>query len=223
MKQKKCAWVIAIFIFQGCSQFSYVPFDQVEPTNTVRIQLQTGRKIEGTVIKKEPYHLEIKTQADRDTLIPKVGIRSLARKPPVYDDFGNGISEEEIRMHASKRNTTIYGIGGGLLSFGISFFIGSLVGQSLDQGSRIFAMTTVGGTGLGTWLFVHAGKKKDRNEAIQAIRVHRKKIEVPVQQKDSSQKDPWELIEIERQKSEEMRKQREQLLKELEETKNQKN
>lgn len=223
MEFKKRAWIIAIFIFQGCSQFSYVPFDQVESTNTVRIKLQTGRKIEGTVLKKEPYHLEIKTQADRDTLIPKVAILSLSRKTPVYDDFGKGISEEEIRLHLSKRNTTIYGIGGGLLSFGISFFMGSLVGQSVDQGSRIFAMTTVGGTGLGTWIFVHAGKKKDRNEAIQAIRIQRKNVALPVQEKPSSQKSPWELIEIEKQKREEMRKQREQLLKELEESKTQKN
>jgi len=141
----------------------------------------------------------------------------------VYDDFGNGISEEEIRMHLSKKNTTIYGIGGGLLSFGISFFMGSLVGQSLDQGSRIFAATTVGGTGLGTWLFLHAGRNKDRNEAIQAIRIQRKNREFPVQEKTSPQKSPLELIEIEKQKREEMRKQREQLLKELEETKTQKN
>lgn len=223
MRLKKRLWIIVFFIFQGCSQFSYVPFDQVEPTNTVRIKLQTGRKIEGTVIKKEPYHLEVKTQADRDTLIPKVAIRSLSRKPPVYDDFGNGISEAEIRLHSSKRNTFIYGMGGGLLSFGISFFIGSLIGQSIEDGSRIFAMTTVGGTGLGTWLFVHAGKKKDRNEAIQTIRLQRKNQALPVEEKASPSKDPWELIEIERQKREEMRKQREQLLKELEETKTQKN
>lgn len=222
MALKKHTWMIAIFLLQGCSQFSYVPFDQVEPSNTVRIKLQTGRKVEGTVIRKEPYHLEIKTQANRDTLIPKVAIRSLSRKPPVYDDFGKGISEEEIRLHTSKRNTTIYGIGGGLLSFGISFFIGSLIGQSVDEGSRIFAMTTVSGTGLGTWLFVHAGKKKDRNEAIHTIRIQRKNVEGAVQEKTSFQKDTWELIEIEKQKSEEMRKQREQLLKELEETKNHK-
>ncbi len=223
MEFRKHTGLIAIFLLLGCSQFSYVPFDQVEPTNTVRIKLQTGQKIEGTVIKKEPYHLELKTQAHGDTLIPKGAIRSLYRKPPVYDDFGNGISEEEIRMHLSKKNTTIYGIGGGLLSFGISFFMGSLVGQSLDQGSRIFAATTVGGTGLGTWLFLHAGRNKDRNEAIQAIRIQRKNREFPVQEKTSPQKSPLELIEIEKQKREEMRKQREQLLKELEETKTQKN
>lgn len=223
MKFKKQAWIIAIFIFQGCSQFSYAPFDQVEPTNTVRIELQTGRKIEGTVTKKEPYYLEIKTQANRDTLIPKGAIRSLYRKPPVYDDFGKGISEEEIRIHISRKHTTIYGIGGGLLSFGISFFMGSLISQSVDQGSRILAATTVGGTGVGTWLFIHAGKRKDRNEAIQAVRIQRKNIELPVEEKPSSEKSPWELIELEKQKREEMRKQREQLLKELEETKTQKN
>jgi hypothetical protein len=209
--------ILAALFTVDCSHFSYVRYEQVENTNYVEIQLKYGKKVEGTVVKADPYQLTV-LKSDRQTAsVQKAGIQTIRRKPPVVDDFGKGVSEEEIRKILSRKNTVIYGIGGGALSLGFSFFAGSLAGHASDNGGALLAGTTLTGTTVGTLLFIHAGKAKDRSKAIEAIRAKRRNVELKPYDRESKEEILLRL-EAEKKKQEEFQKQREKLLRELEET-----
>jgi hypothetical protein len=213
--------IIGFFILVGCAKRVLVTYDHIEKTNSAEVTLTSGRKIKGTVVKTEPHQLTLLQKDQKLRRVTKSTIRTIMIKQPVYDEFGNGISEEEIESVLTKRNTIIYGIGGGALSFGASFFVGSLIGHSGEKGGTILAASTVVGSGLGTVLFVKAGKARDRHNAIEKIRDRRASIDL----KEDEEKSPDELrklLENEKKKQEELRKKREQLLRELEEKKKKK-
>jgi hypothetical protein len=153
--------------------------------------------------------------------VPKSDIRSVRRKPPVIDDFGKGISEEEIDARRSHKNAWVYGIGGGALSFGFSFFTASLFGHSSESGGTVLALGTASGTVIGSLLFIHAGQTKDRREAIAAIRTERRNVDLRKGETDSTRAEMLRRIEEERKKQDEIEKQRERLLRELESTRKQ--
>ncbi len=209
--------VLGLFIFAGCAQRILVKYDQVERTNRVKIVLTSGKKIEGTVVKADPYQLTLIKKNRQLKTVPRSSIRYIKRQPPVYDDFGRGISEEEIQSVKTNKNTLIYGVGGGALSFGASFFVGSLVvGQSKENGGTILGATTLLGGGLGTGLFIHAGNARDRREAMEKIREKRRSVKLKrgeVQKK--SPDDMQKFLEQEKKKQEQLRKQREELLRQL--------
>jgi hypothetical protein len=154
-----------------------------------------------------------------EKIVPKSTIQSIRRKPPLYDDFGKGISEEEIKAVKTNKHTVIYGLGGGVLSLGVSFFVGSAI-----QGSgSTLTVTMLAGGGLGTAFFINGGRLKDRRDAIEKIRQRRRSIElkneeINVQTPDALQKQ----LEAEKKKQEDLRKQREQLLRDLGEEKKKK-
>lgn|GEM_PF-517293 len=216
--------ILSLLILLGCAKRIYnVNYDEVERTNRVEVMLVSGRKVVGSIFKAEPHQLTILLKDRKLRAVAKSSIRSIKRKPPVYDEYGRGISEEEILSVQTKRNTLIYGIGGGALSFGASFFIGSLAAQDSASGGTVLATSTLAGGGLGTYLFVRAGEAKDRKEAIEKIREKRRTAEI-TDEEDKS-KTPEELrkrLEEEKEKQEELRKQREQLLRELESKKKKK-
>ncbi len=202
----------------GCAKRIPVTYDQVKQTNYVEITLLSGNKVEGTVVRSEPHQITIVPKGQRQMVISKTTIRSIKRKPPVMDDFGNGISEDEIESARTNKNTLIYGIGGGALSLGFSFFAGSLATQDSSGNGSILGATTLIGGGLGTYLFIRAGKAKDRQEAIDAIRDERRSIELKRIENEADTTDDMErLIEEEKQRQEELRKEREDILRELEE------
>ena len=213
--------ILSLLILLGCAKRIYnVNYDEVERTNRVEVMLVSGRKVVGSIFKAEPHQLTILLKDRKLRAVAKSSIRSIKRKPPVYDEYGRGISEEEILSVQTKRNTLIYGIGGGALSFGASFFIGSLAAQDSASGGTVLATSTLAGGGLGTYLFVRAGEAKDRKEAI----IQKRRTAEITDEEDKS-KTPEELrkrLEEEKEKQEELRKQREQLLRELESKKKKK-
>jgi hypothetical protein len=205
--------IIIIVLIIGCAKRVLVPYNQVERTNSIVVSQMSGKKIEGTVLKKEPHQLIILEKDRSQIVIAKSSISTIKRKPPVYDDFGRGISEEEIKLKKTNTNALIYGIGGGALSFGASFFVGSLVGKELG------ATTGAGGV-FGTILFISGGKAKDRQVAIDRIREKRRSEELV--RKSDEKKTPSELDQVlqnEKLKQEELRKEREKILRELDDKK----
>jgi hypothetical protein len=222
MRIQHVIWVTTGMLLQGCSHFSAIRYDQAEKTNTVRARLRTGKTVEGSVMKTDPYHLTI-LRKDRQVLsIQRDDILVIRRKPPVVDDFGKGISEEEIALASKKKNTVIYGIGGGALSFGFSFFAGSMLGRSSESGGALLAGTALTGTAAGTVLFIRAGKSLDRKEAIASIKGERRNLEAKPDEPKKNPEDIRRLVEAERKKREDARLQREELLQELEKARNEK-
>jgi hypothetical protein len=206
--------LMTVFFLSGCSQYTAVEYREVDRTNYVVLKQETGAPVEGTVVRPEPHQLVLLDSRGQTVTVSKSVILSIKRKQPVLDDFGRGIAEEEIRGHQMRRSTTIYGIGGGILSFGISFFAGSMLGNASDRGATVMAATAAGGTLLGTALFLHAGRNQDRKTAVQRINTERKSAEIVPP--DQTQKEVLtKRLEDERKKQEELRKEREALLKQL--------
>jgi len=137
---------IGLFLVGGCAKYSVITYDQLERTNRVEVKLVSGKRELGTITKTEPHQITLLKKDRALKMIAKSSIRTIKRKTPVYDDFGRGISEEEIESVKTNKNTLIYGIGGGTLSFGVSFFVGSLfAGQENENGGAIIAGSTIGG------------------------------------------------------------------------------
>ena len=211
--------LIVLVIFSGCASMMLVPYEDVEKDNWVVVTLNSGRKVEGNVIKSEPHQLSLRNKKRQIVTIGKPTIESIQRKPPIMDDFRKPISEEEIESEKTKRNMLIYGIGGSALSLGASFFAGSMASQSMEDGGTILAGTTLVGGSVGTTLFILAGKSKDRKEAIARIQEHRRSVQIKKDEEVQSSDTLQKKMEEEKKKQEKLREEREQLLRELEQSK----
>ena len=209
--------LLSLLILSGCAKRIYdVTYDGLEKTNRVEVTLSSRERIVGTVVKAEPHQLTLLMKDRKLKPVAKSSIHSIKRWPPVYDDFGRGISEDEIASVKTNRNAFIYGIGGGVLSFGASFFLGSMVAQDTTGGGSTLAATTLAGGGIGTYFFVKAGRAKDRKDAIQKIRNRRRSTELEKEQvDDQTPEDLRKRLEEEKKRQEDLRKQREDLLKQL--------
>lgn len=114
-----------------------------------------------------------------------------AKRVPVYDEANTPITEREIRYYQKNNNFVLYMLGGSALSFGASFFIGTLVDRGLDDSDDVALWATTGaGTLIGTLIFAHQGRKRDRNQAIEFIKEKRKReaSEKLTQEKTKQQK-----------------------------------
>jgi len=205
-----------ILSFWGCAHWQEVTYSDVKTDNTVRISLVSGEGITGTVKKTEPHQIII-LKENKFFKISKSSIKNIKILPPVYDDFGRCISEREIKSVKTNKNAVIYGIGGGALSFGTSFFIGSmLAGEDTSKSGGVLIGTTAAGTGLGTILFVKAGMAKDRKEAIEKVKEKRRlQAQKKLNKKNPETKNIQDMIKKEKEKQEQLQKEREKLLKEL--------
>ena len=209
---------VMLTLVSGCSHYVSVGYDELMQTNFVELSLVSGRKISGTIVKAEPHQIILQQKNREINPINKTSIRSIRRKPPVYDEFGRGVSEEEITNQKRNRNAVVYGLGGGVIGFGGSFFLSSTVAHSSESGGVIVPASTLGGGGIMTYLFVRAGKIKDRQEAIERVCEIRRDDRINGLKRD--EKSPQEVLkELEEEKirQETLRKQREKILKTLEE------
>ncbi len=216
LKRLALVLISVSLVMGGCAKRVMVGYDKLEETNSVEVVLVSGKKVIGTVESVEPYQIVVMTKDRGKRAIKKSSIKLIRRRPPVYDDLGKGISEEEIEAERTNKNAIIYGVGGGLLSFGTSFFAGSLAAQ--NSGSILAATTLAGGT-IGTVLFVQAGRAMDRKQAIERVRLKRISTSVEMRKSDADV-DSLKVrkqIEEEKKKQQELRLEREKLLKKLKE------
>jgi hypothetical protein len=100
-----------------------------------------------------------------------------ASRLPMVDEMGKPVAKTEIDQKRSTKNFWLFTIGGGALSFGASFFAGSLVDRSGNSDNHT-ALWIVTGTGtlLGTALFAHTGSVRDFNLALEAVKESRKEM-----------------------------------------------
>jgi hypothetical protein len=221
MKRFTLILVLCCLGFGGCSKQVLVNYPDVEKNNWVTVTLFSGEIITGNVTNAQPYILTIQDKRGRQRSVEASQVNKIKRIPSYYDDFGNAISENDIAKVRTNRNTTIFGFGGGLLSFSTSFFIGSLIAQNTKDGGPALLATTAAGGILGTVFFIQAGRRQDRKEAALKIRNQRKSTQIDRSQKQSLDEIRKE-VDDEKKKQEELRRQRERLLKELEDSRKQK-
>jgi len=130
-----------------------------------------------------------------------------AKRGIVKDDAGKIIPEEEINRNKGCTNFWLYTIGGGALSFGVSFFIGSLIERSTKERALLTGVTA-GGTIIGTTIFALKGREEDRQEAIEKIKRQRR-LEAERLLKQEEERQRRIKAEIERLKREKEEKERE--------------
>lgn len=110
------------------------------------------------------------------TCILGIFLVGCAKRIAVYDEARNPITEPEIQQHQTNNNFILYTFGGGALSFGASFFLGTIIERSINDSENNVALwaTTGAGTLIGTLVFAKQGKIRDRNQAIEIIKEKRK-------------------------------------------------
>ena len=164
--------LIVALLFSACSSWMVTDIRNVKPKSFVEIKLASGSKVEGEVIASDSEQTIIRTSG-KAYKIDNSNIISLRTKPVPYDEQGESISESEIELVKTHKQMILYAIGGAALSFGTSFFIGSMVQRSLledDTNSTPRIIITVAGTAIGGVFFALIGDKKDRDIAIENIK-----------------------------------------------------
>lgn len=205
--------IVLGFISSGCAKRILFSYDEIKPNTILKIQTASGQRWNGLVQNKSSDHLLLK-QNRLDNNFVKINRSDIIRitgREPVYDDLGEVISEWEIHDQRNNKNLALYSIGGLALSFGASFFIGSLVNRSIedaDRGQQLLWGTTAAGTAIGTYLFARLGRNKDRQIAIEKIRDQRF---AAAKGKYEDRKKKHELIrqQLEKEKAEQERQARE--------------
>ena len=205
--------ICMVIVLCGCANYTMTSYERVEATNYLVLTLFSGEQITGTVIEVKPYQIILLEENETKRAVTRSSIRSIRLKQPVYDEFEKGISEPEITSVQTSKNTMIYGIGGGVLSFGVSFFMGSLLGES----GNVVALTTGVGGVLGTSLFIMAGKNKDRQDAITEIRKIRKSEQFMKEREEKLNADTRHQEGEEEENIENLEQRREELLRKLKE------
>ena len=171
--------MIFLVLSGGCAKRVVINYDQLKPNSLVKIKTISGKSGEGIIKSKKPSFLIMRfdknskklTKINRDAISCITG-----HKTYVHDDQNKIISEWEIDGKKGNNNLLLYSIGGGGVSFGASFFLGSLLNrrfEDVDQGRTAMWTTAAVGTILGTTLFAKSGAKHDRNIAIDKIREQR--------------------------------------------------
>ncbi len=207
------------FLFMGCAKRIQFSYDEIKPNAILKIQTTSGQSWNGLIQNKSSDHLLLKQSRfdNRYVKINRSDITRITGRELVLDGLGEVISEWEIQDQQSNKNLALYSIGGLSLSFGISFFIGSLVNRSIedtDRGRQLLWGTTAIGTAVGGYFFASLGKNKDRVLAIEKIRDQRY---AEARSKYEERKKKHDLIrqQLEKEKAEQERQARE--LKQLQE------
>ncbi len=165
-----------LFFTLGCAKRTFIGYDEIKPNALVKIETVSGQTYDGEIQEKNTDYLLLKMsqQDNQPYKIKREEISSISGREFVNDGVGRIISEWEIQEQKDNKNLLLYTIGGAGLSFGVSFFIGSLIHRSLDNDSindsQILWGTTAAGTAVGALLFAKTGNNRDRYVAIEKIR-----------------------------------------------------
>lgn len=140
-----------------------------------------------------------------------------ASRMALVDEKNQPITKEEVAAKKTSKNFMLYTVGGGALSFGASFFVGSMVHRSTNSDDRTVLWAITGaGTVIGTALFAHSGKVRDYNHAVEAVKDSRQE---GIQENIAKEKQKQDTLADERKKLDDERKkqeaEREELLKQI--------
>ncbi len=140
-----------------------------------------------------------------------------ASRMALVDEKSQPITKEEVVAKKTNKNFMLYTVGGSALSFGASFFLGSMVHRSTNSDDRtaLWAITGAGAV-IGTALFAHNGKVRDFNHALEIVKDSRQE---GIQENIVKEKQKQDTLAEERKKLADERKrqeaEREELLKQI--------
>lgn len=200
-------------LITACAKRIPLSYDQVQPNAVVKVVTNSGQTYRGLVHDKNYDYLSLQLQPNEPVVhkISRDDIETITARPFVTDASGVIISEWEIQQRQRSKNFYIYMAGGAALSFGTSFFIGSLINRSMDdeeQGEKAMWVTTGIGSAVGTFLFSRAGRQRDRSIAIEQIREQRFRMAKERYEKEQSKRKQVRT-ELEKEKQERARQEAE--------------
>ena len=207
------SFILLIFTI-GCARRVPITYEQAIPNASVVIKTKSGKSFEGIVHKKQPSYLLLKENQYHDSLkkMHRNNIVQITGVNIVYDANGKIIPNQEIQQRQKNKNLIYYSLGGAGLSFGASFFVGSLIHRSIDDsttdGRAALWTTTAIGTTVGALFFAKKGKNKDRFLAIEDIREERYNIAKKRVQKEQNKRKNVKN-KLEKEKAEQKRQQEE--------------
>ncbi|MBN2012474.1 hypothetical protein JW960_24305 [candidate division KSB1 bacterium] len=219
---------VLVLLISSCAKRIPVSYQKVEDNQYVNVRTRNGESFEGIVKAKQETYLVLQKEAQSKSLnkIARNNITEILSAPPVYDYENKIISEFDIQKIQHGKNARLFTIGGAALSFGTSFFAGSLLQRGLasdDSTNAVMWGVTGVGTIAGTGWFFHKGKTKDRAVAIEAIRDYRYRLAEKEMEKNKGRKQEvsqeMEKIKQERARQDEELKRLMERLKQREETK----
>ncbi len=168
---------VAVFVLSclialtGCSNHVKLNAEDLVQDQFVQIKTKNGGHVSGTVAKADSLVLVIRNKEGRSASLQRSDIAEASGPRPILDPARRVVSEEEISQKQKNKNVWLYSAGGALLSMGATFFASSMISRARDKGNDdpIIVAGTATGTAIGTFFFARAGRRKDRQHAIQEI------------------------------------------------------
>lgn len=162
----------------GCARRIPISYEEAKPKALVKIETFSGKTWTGEIQEKQSDFVLLRQNRSEKVLtkINRAEIAGIKGGNFVYNANGEIISEWGIQERQGNKNFILYTIGGAGLSFGASFFLGSLFHRGFNRpenGNRILWAITGSGTTIGTYFFSKSGQRKDRMLAIEEICVQR--------------------------------------------------
>ena len=167
---KRIILFCSVLFLGGCSSQIQLSVDELVQNQEVSLDLKSGEKVQGTISKIQDNSITINDNEGQTWRAKKDQITRVEGPEPVFDQFGQIISEQEIANKQTNKNFWKFTLSGSALSLGTSFFLSSMISRSDDDNRDpiIYTGTTVG-TLLGGWMFSKIGHNKDRRVAISEI------------------------------------------------------
>ncbi|MDZ7374521.1 MAG: hypothetical protein ONB23_11215 [candidate division KSB1 bacterium] len=167
--------VLVVTLAAGCVKRIPLPYEQVQEGSRVWVRTTQNRVQAGDVTDRRPDRFVLRSfEGKLDTLLV-ADVISIHARPQALDEAGRLITEREIDSLRSHRNLLVYSIGGTALSLGTSFYLGSFLRRHVSSGQDLAQWGVTGlGSAIGLALFAQAGNRRDRSQAIEAIRELRK-------------------------------------------------
>ncbi|NIA31051.1 MAG: hypothetical protein GWP06_14210 [Actinobacteria bacterium] len=219
MKNIFILFALSVFVFFGCSSNqSLLRINKIQKKQTVTITLNSGKIVSGEVAKVDGSSITVVDAFNKPVRVRKTNIHLIRGPKPELDLAGKVISEREIAKLQKNNKKYVFAASGGLLSLGVSFFTSSMLSRGLDGDSRdpVIYGGTVGGTLVGAFLFYRMGARKDRHDAINAIRIKKSKTFRDLRKEREHQKKVQEELEQLKKDRERQAREMEQLKKEIE-------
>jgi hypothetical protein len=170
--------VIFLFLFSGCAKRIPLNYNNLESGTYVYISLSSGESIRGEIEKIEDKEIVVRPWDDmaRTRKLVRSEIMEISKKPAIYDEGKKVIPESEIKKYQKNLNKWLFTIGGGALSFGVTFFLAANILHETDDGAQGTALWVPTGLGtvIGGTIFRFQGGRLDRHNAIEQIKEERK-------------------------------------------------
>lgn len=200
---------LALILIMGCSSSQLLSVDNLKSQQAVNVVKMDGTSEKVVIVRNTGKELVYVSATDHKE--HRIALKDIRRVEPLntyYDDLAYPISAAEIQKNKSSKNTWSYALGGAVIG-GAGGLAIALPFWYADVGGIPPYFVAGAGAVAGSIYFGYVGQKKDKNLAIDKIRMFRK-VERELQQKVQKEKEELDKLNREKQQLEKKLHQKEQ-------------